>query len=242
MQTRFFLISLILTLSPSCEALAMPLSTGFNEDTTILGGDGDFCAGAVLQQNDDGIFENAYAWGSSGVQPPDYGAWAECYDAEFVCGVEFAFTTIGYGAGQTMDVYVWEDDGAPPPDNNPGAVICVISGVDPGEVGFWPTFSLHDVRVCCDTGGDHFVGFWGDWPGNPSPPWFIGADEEGSGHGCPRTKFAPGIGYPTGWGDAGEAPTFAGAEAIGIREFAGVGDCEPTPAQRSTWGRIKALY
>ena len=28
--------------------------------------------------------------------------------------------------------------------------------------------------------------------------WFIAGDEDGPGGGCPRTKIAPGIGWPTG--------------------------------------------
>ncbi len=32
------------------------------------------------------------------------------------------------------------------------------------------------------------------------------------------------------------------AGALGIRELAGIGNCEATPTRETTWGRIKSLY
>ncbi|MBD3334368.1 MAG: hypothetical protein GF355_02530, partial [Candidatus Eisenbacteria bacterium] len=174
---------------------------GYREDTQIIHGpDEEFCPGATLTQNDDGSFENGYAWSSAGVVEPDYGSWAECFDADYVCGVQLLFSQVGYYAGQDIDVYVWDVlvDGDPPPGPDPGNVICVLPGVVPDPPAFWPDVSAHDFQVCCLTEGPHFVGFWPNWPGTVNG-WFIASDENGAGAGCPRTKFAPGLGYPTGW-------------------------------------------
>ncbi|MBU1947752.1 MAG: hypothetical protein KJ927_03470, partial [Candidatus Eisenbacteria bacterium] len=54
---------------------------GYCEETTVLPDDEEVCPGTTLLQNDDGSFENGYAWRQEQVQPPDYGAWAECYEA-----------------------------------------------------------------------------------------------------------------------------------------------------------------
>jgi hypothetical protein len=223
------------------EGPAMEL--GYLTDTEVIGADGEICPGAVLQQHDDGDFENGYTWTFGGVVPPDYGSFAECYSADFVCAVEFLFTQSGFYTGQTMDVYVWDwlDEGDPPPGPDPGNVICMLAGVAPGPISFWPEISTHRVQVCCETGGDHFVGYWGEWPGEVER-WFIVADENGPGGGCPRTKIAPGIGYPTGWVAVTVVPSFDDCRALGIREWAGLGDCQPTLVEQTTWGRIKALY
>lgn len=218
--------------------VAEPRTTGFDDDTEIVASDGETCPGAQLLANDDGSMENGYAWGGiNGVQPPDYGSWAECYQASYVCGVQFLFSTIpGYFQGQDMDVYVWSDDGG-----KPGNVLCRISGVVPGPPALWPEISIHDVQVCCETGEPHFAGFWGDWPGL-NAGWFVAADEAGPGDGCPRTKIAPGIGYPTGWQHPGVVPVFGACRDLGIREYAGIGDCSPTAGRETTWGALKALF
>lgn len=244
MKLTALLISMMgLVLAP-LGASAEPESLGYNDQTEIVPnpGDQDFCPGTVFLQNDDGTFENAYAWRFGGVVPPDYGSWAECYDADFVCGVEFMLTQTGYYIGQDMDVYVWESDpdGSPPPGPDPGNVICVISGVLPGPVAIWPEISTHEIQVCCVAGGEHFVGYWPNWPGSFAG-WYIASDENGPGLGCPRMKVAPGIGYPTGWHHPSLSPVFD-CKDLGIREYSGLGDCEPTAKQSTTWGRIKSLY
>lgn len=231
--------------------VSMPLSTpagpveglGYNDQTEVLPhpDDQDFCPGASFLQNDDGTFENGYAWRYGGTVPPDYGSWAECYEADFVCGIQLMLTQTGYYIGQTMDVYVWESvpEGNPPPGPDPGNALCVLYDVSPGPIAFWPEISSHNIQVCCVTNGDHFVGYWPNWPGIGTG-WFIASDEDGPGLGCPRTKFAPGIGYPTGWGPPNLVPIFA-CKDLGIREFAGLGDCQPTAVRSRTWGRIKSL-
>jgi hypothetical protein len=231
-------LSLVLILGSSTVVIAQPRVAGYHPGTEVIGGDGETCPGAELVANDDGSMENGYAWGGiNGVQPPDYGSWAECYDADYVCGVQFLFTTLPqYFHGQNMDVYVWSVD-----SDNPGNVMCLVPDVVPEPPALWPEISTHDVQVCCATGGPHFVGFWGDWPGLTFA-WFIASDETGPGDGCPRTKISPGIGHPTGWQHPGVVPLFGGCRDLGIREHAGVGDCEPTPTPAMTWGHIKALY
>jgi hypothetical protein len=238
------LCAALLLLAPGSAVNPEPAETGFSTNTTIIydGSDGSICPGATLLQWDDESFENGYAWRFMGVVPPDYGSWAECYSSEYVCGIQFLFTQTGYYIGQDMDVYVWEHDadGNPPPGPDPGNVICLIPGVAPGPIAYWPDISAHDVQVCCDVDGDHFVGFWGNWP-MQSPGWYIAGDEDGPGGGCPRTKIAPGIGYTTGWNEVSVVPIFQ-PRALGIREYAGLGDCTPTPARQTTWGKIKSLY
>jgi hypothetical protein len=231
-------------------------SLGFRQDTEILQHPDTeaFCPATPLRRHDDGTFENGYAWRFAGVVPPDYGAWAECYEADFVCGVELILTQTGYYVGQTMDVYVWEweAEGNPPPGPDPGNVICMIPDVSPGPMAFYPEFSMHNIEVCCETTGSLFAGYWPNWPG-AGPGWYIASDEDGPGGGCPRTKLAPGIGYPTGWGGTDLVPTFYGCKALGIRVFAGPGDCQtssvpdpgatgPEGPKTTTWGAVKALY
>jgi hypothetical protein len=240
------LLTLVLFVPSGVFAQDPAAELGFRLDTEIAEGSGDdeFCPGAVLIQNDDGDFENGYAWTFAGVVPPDYGSWAECYDSDFVCGIQFLFTrNPNDPTGQTMDVYVWESvaDGSPPPGPDPGNVLCILPGISPWPIAEWPEISTHNIQVCCDTGGSHFVGFWGNWPGSVTG-WFIAGDENGPEIGCPRTKIAPGIGYPTGWHHVTDVQVFDRCKNLGIREFAGVGDCEPTPATEATWGQIKALY
>jgi hypothetical protein len=151
-----------------------------------------------------------------------------------------------------MDVYIWESavGGNPPPGPDPGNVLCMIPGVSPGPVAFWPSISQHNIQICCETNGEHFAGFWGDFQVGACG-WFIASDEDGPALGNPRTKIAPGIGYPTGWQHPNVVPTFAGCKALGIRVFRGPGECEltsgtPDPdapvARKTTWGTIKALY
>jgi hypothetical protein len=142
-----------------------------------------------------------------------------------------------------MDVFMWESDGGAElaPGVNPGNVVCLVPGITPGPIALWPEISVHDVQVCCHIGGPHFVGFWGNWPGSFCG-WYIASDEDGPGFGSPRTKIAQDIGYPSGWQHPNVVPAFTGCKDLGIREFAGLGNCPPTPVAPTTWGRIKSLH
>jgi hypothetical protein len=193
-----------------------------------------------LTSHDDGNFENAVVWiGSGVVQDGAYGSWAQAFDADTVCGIQFVLTQVGDYAGQTMDVYLWEAVGIPPV---PGNVIARIPGYDPGAPAEWPEVSLHEIRVCVQTDGFHFAGFWPNWPGSDAAGWFVAADEDTVVGVYARTKIAPGIGYPTGWQDPRIVPSFAGVQALGIREYAQPGECTPSAVRETTWGRIRALY
>lgn len=233
----------LLVLPQFASAEGPTASLGFHPDTQIIPSqDQEICPETTLLQNDDGSIESGYAWRFAGVVPPDYGSWAECYDSEFVCGIQFLFTA-NYQLGYTMDVYVWESvaEGDPAPGPDPGNIICVLPDISPWPIAEWPEISVHDIQVCCEANGDHFVGYWGNWPGL-GPGWFTTGDHNGPGGGCPRTKVAPGIGWPTGWQDPADLEIWGEIRALGIREFAGVGDCEPTSSGKTTWGKIKALY
>ncbi|MCB9465286.1 MAG: hypothetical protein H6682_16490 [Candidatus Eisenbacteria bacterium] len=184
--------------------------------------------------NADGTYEMPYAWQYSGVVPPDWGSFAECYEGEFaVCAVTIDLVQTGDQNGQTMDVYVWDDEGG-----EPGAVLCVEPGVDPGPVAFWPSVSRHEITLgepCC-TGEAWWVGYWPDWPGDRSA-WFLAGDLDGF-DGCPLTKVAPGIGFPTGWQNV--SVIWGPTQAMGLGAL--VQPCEPTPTLQSGWGAIKTLY
>jgi hypothetical protein len=187
----------------------------------------------TLNMNADGSYENGYAWRYAGIQPPYYGAFAECYSGDVaVCSAVFDLTQVGSDFGQTMDVYVWNDGGG-----TPGSVACVRTGYDPSTIAFWPNLSRHVASLdnCCVT-GSWWVGYWGNWP-DQTNGWFIGADLDGFG-GCPYTNIAPGIGYPTGWQNV--SVVWGPTQAIGAG--AETTDCGPSPVESSTWGAIKTLY
>lgn len=221
-------------------AAADTASTGYSENTTIINNPtpDDICPGAVYKCNDDGSFENGYAWAYAGVVTPYYGAWAEGYTLDagqtMVCGMQFFLTQVGAQAGQTMDVYVWDDAGS-----NPNNVISVLVGVTPGTIAMWPAISGHDVDITdVVVPANYFIGWWPNWPGTGNG-WYVASDENGFGGGIPRTNIAPGIGYPTGWNNPNVVSTFAGCMDLGICTYEVGGG---TPAQENTWGAIKALY
>ncbi len=176
----------------------------------------------VLHLNSDSSYENGYAWQYGGQVAPTYGAFAECYSgiAQVICSVVIDLTQVGLQSGQTMDVYLWNDD-----NGCPGSVRCVKTNVDPGQIAYWPTLSRHVVNVdACAVDGSFWVGWWGNWPGQISS-WYVGADLDGIG-GCPLTNIAPGIGFPTGWTNTSLVwgPTQAlgiGCETIGGSEHYG---------------------
>jgi hypothetical protein len=196
--------------------------------------DGGDCG--ALSLNADGSYENGYAWQYQGSAPPYYGAFAECYSGSVgICAGVYDLTQTGSAPGHTQDDYVWDDN-----NGLPGAVKCVKAGQNPGTIAFWPSLSRHVINFdagCCET-GNWWVGFWGNWPGTLSG-WYIGADLDGFG-GCPVCNFAPGIGYPTGWGSVNLVFYFSGTQALGI----GVEtvDCGPVATEKTTWGNIKNLY
>lgn len=217
---------------PALAQVVVNLDLGVGGFVSIPGAS-EPCGDVLL--NADGRVEAGYAWQGEGVQEPYYGAFAECYSGEAaVCAVFFDFSQVSESqSGQTMDVFVWDDA-----NGEPGAILAVVSDVDPGPIASWPDFSRHSVTVpelpCTESAW--WVGYWGDWPGE-SYGWAIGADLDGPG-GCPLTNIAPGIGLPSGWQNVSVVwgPTTAldiGAEVL---------ECSPTPIVTSSWGRVRALY
>lgn len=197
------------------------------------------CPGATFKRNDDGSYENGYAWAYSGVVAPYYGAWAEGFTMDpgntAVCGMQFGLTQVGGQDGWHMDVYVWDAAGS-----NPNNVLSVTTNVLPGTIAMWPQISQHDVDIN-DTAaaGNYFVGWWPTWVGTANG-WYVAADENGFGGGLPRTNIAPGIGFPTGWQHPNVVSTFAGCQDLGIATYEVTGT--PVPTSTTTWGAIKSLY
>lgn len=188
----------------------------------------------TLLMNSDSTYENGYGWSYGGTDPPDYGAFAECYTGQVrICSGVFDFTQAADRPGQTMDVYVWSDGGG-----RPGAVLSLVAGVDPDPIAFWPEVSRHVVPIDldCTEATAWWMGFWGAWPGSPLA-WFVGADLNGPTAGCPMTKITPGIGFPAGWNDV--SIVWGPTAAIGIG--AEVMDCT-VPTAASSWGRIKRRF
>lgn len=200
-------------------------------DVVLIEPGRETCGTIVL--NADGEYEAAFHWQYDGVQPPYYGAFAECYtvDGE-VCAAVFDFTRADPPAPGRLDAYVWADQAG-----EPGEVTCMVAGVDPGPIASWPMASRHSIPLpdgCC-VSGDWWVGYWPEWPGNDAL-WSTTADLDLIG--CPFTNIAPGIGFPTGWQNVSVVWGPHGSLGIGAEVI----PCEPTPIVQSTWGRIKTLY
>ena len=183
----------------------------------------------------DGTYENAYAWQYGGVVAPLYGAFAERFDSAglIVCGIVMDLTQTGNDAGQTCDLYVWEDAGG-----LPGMVLALSTSFEPASVAVWPILSQHFGRVTSECGSTDatWIGYWGNWPGQATA-WFVGADLDGLG-GKPYTNIAPGIGYPTGWNHV--SVVWGPTQAIGLG--AEVVECPHPPVKNASWGEVKGLY
>ncbi len=211
------------------------VSTGVGQGVIINNPTPDnICAGSTLLSNDDGSYENGYAWAYQGVSAPYYGAWAEGFTGTgTVCGMKFGLTQVGGQNGWLLDAYVWDDAGS-----NPNNVLSVTTGVNPGNIAMWPNISQHDVDITdTPTPASYFVGWWGNWVGTGNG-WYVASDENGFGGGLPRTNIAPGIGFPSGWQHPNVVSTFAGCMDLGIASY----DGGNVPVQETTWGAIKHLY
>ncbi|MCC7143231.1 MAG: hypothetical protein IT349_14120 [Candidatus Eisenbacteria bacterium] len=193
---------------------------------------GDPPCGQLLLHTD-GTFENGYSWQYGGTAHPYFGAFAEGFDGSYLlCNAVLELTYIGLGWG-VLDLYVWDDD-----DGCPGSVLCARPHVVPGGVGLWPSVSqLRFAMPGCCTGERWWVGYWGAWPGAGSP-FYVGVDLDGPVPGRPKTCIAPGLGYPSGWQNV--SVVWGPTVAIGIG--AEVLPCGPVPVERTSWGKIKALY
>jgi len=173
----------------------------------------------LILQNSDGTYENGGAVRNQAVQPPYYGAWAECYHGAYeVCEAIFDFTQTGLQFEAHMDVYVWEDLGG-----CPGNVICLRANVDPGPIALWPAVSRHvvDLAGCC-TSNDWWIGYWPNWPGQNNE-WYTTFDLSSGSNGCPKICLAPGSFGVEGWQDA--SVLWGEISALGIS--AAVRSCAP---------------
>ncbi|MEZ4650243.1 MAG: right-handed parallel beta-helix repeat-containing protein [Candidatus Eisenbacteria bacterium] len=181
---------------------------------------GDPSAGTTFLFHADETYENGYAWRYGGITEPYYSAFAERFEGSTIVNTAvFDFTQVGNQLDQTMDVYVWDDDGG-----IPGAVLCVVTDIIPDFISWWPEVSRHTVDLpACATGPVWWTGFWGNWPLAASG-WFIAADLDGPGGGAPYTNITPGIGYPTGWNNV--SVVWGPTQALGIGAFV---ESDPPP-------------
>ena len=205
-------------------------SLGYREDTVIRS-DGRECVGTLVY-NHDYSFENAYCWQYEGVAPPYCGAFAEGYElgsGHVECAV-YWLSTLGWYP-DPMDVYVW-DGGVHSP---PGSVLCMMPGVAPVNVGYWPSCGENEIEINCCIRGECAIGYWVD-NASQQCTFYCCVDENGIvGH--PWTCIAPGIGYPTGW----QHPNVVFPDCVSMGIGATVTD-DPSPAESETWGAIKSLY
>jgi len=231
-RTRLLVALLATVFICSFSAQAQWLQLGPAESSVIPSTDDPPCDG-VFMLNGDGHWENGYAWDPSGNVPPDYGGFAEGYvGTGTVCGIRAYLSTIpGYFDGdETADVYVYESDGV-----YPTTVISVTVGIEMDEPGYWPEVSTHEIAVApSQVDGDFFVYLWGNYPDGRG--WFVTADYNGP-PGLPRTKIAPGLGYPEGWQDVGIVWGETAAMGVGVYL-----NTEPSPVESPTWGRIRGLF
>jgi len=200
--------------SSSGTELAVSTSAGPGEGREVDTPRSDPCPPSVLVGNHDGSTENAFTWQYSGVQPPDYGAFAEGYPdltEGIVCGGEFLLTRWGTMTGTgTVDLFVWEYDSG---SDNPGSVLSVTANVSIAGVARWPSISTFDLDINDAPAGPNgiFIGYWPRSFEGVGGEFGCGMDQDGMG-GVPRTNYAPGVGYPTGWGN----PSMAG---YGLQAF-----------------------
>ncbi len=164
-------------------------------------------------KNHDGNFENLYGWAFDAVVAPDGGAFAEQFSGPFeICEIQLFLTQTGNQSGQTLDIFIWQDDHT----GNPGELVAQLTGIDPGPVTMWPGVSLHSIPLTATVEGDWWVGVWGNWP-DAEIGWYLAADENGPGEGDSSTMIVPGQGFPTGWNHPGTVPTWSGCQSLGIQ-------------------------
>ena len=238
MKTWMFICLLLFALpfvADAEETIAFIEGSGVHLPTT----DTDPCPPSGLALNHDGSTESGFTWTYLGIQEPDYGALAEGYPASsggIVCGIELMLSRWATmnGVGE-IDLYVWEYD---TDADDPGSVLAVTTAVPVSGVAYWPGISTVDLD-CQDavvTEAGFFVGYWPRSFEGVEGQFGCAIDEDGFG-GIPCMNIAPGIGYPTGW----QHPPVAGyqVQAFGIGGWRGGG---ATPVEKTTWGRIKAMY
>jgi hypothetical protein len=203
------------------------------------------CGFGHLTINSDQEYSNAYAWSYCVNQPPDWGAFAECFTATAdleLCGLVFDLTTVDWQQYYhfLLDAYVWDDF-----ENTPGNVLAVVTGYDPYPIAVWPEISRRAVPLTLPITGRFWIGEWGNWDNVPEYGWFVAADDDGPGAGCPMTKVYPCLGLPSGWQPV--EITFPETHAMGIGYYGHAAPTVATPEPKAagriaSWGRVKSLY
>jgi hypothetical protein len=207
-------------------------------DPSAAPADRDICPGAQLYFHADGSWEDGSAWQGQAVAVPDYGSVAEGFPEAtgYVCGIRLVLSRWSATMDGTglIDSYVWEYD---PATDNPGAVLSVSMVLVSGVPEFPATMVL-DLPMPESYAGPNgfFAGYWPRHALAGQADFGIMVDYDNPG--VPRTNWAPGLGYPTGWGgwDIGGYTMY---NSLGIGGF--VTD-SPTPIHASSWGAIKQLY
>jgi hypothetical protein len=191
------------------------------------------CSDDNLYVHHDGTFEMGVGWEMGGVVPPYDGAFGEAFDLGpgAVQCVSLWISQDGWNAGQSTDVYVWEDGVT----GTPGGVLALVSGIVFQDIPIWPDGGRYDVEIPVAVSGAFTVGSWGNWPdGMAGYGWL--ADLDGPA-GFPWTHVAEGIGWPAGWQNP--SLIFAPIQSMGIGVHFVSGS---TPAESATWGEIKHLF
>jgi hypothetical protein len=189
------LLAMLSVAGPAQAGLTAAGSVGPGHGVQLPCPDYVLCYGEYLL-NYDGSAENGYCWQYGGLVSPDYGAFAECFSAfGWPCEIDLFLTGQGNACEDQIDLYLWDDAGG-----TPGNVLSVFRGEAPCPVAVWPNVNclyapLYPVRV----DGAFWAGFAAR-PSDQASGFFIAADTDGPG-GCPFTRIAPGVGYPTGWQD-----------------------------------------
>lgn len=239
-MTSALLFFVAVTAGPAIAGDAASVGTGISVPAPATTDRG--CGTPVF--NNDGTYENGYAWRTGGQVPPYYGAFAECFQGGFaVCALLFDLTQVGGYNNQTADLYFWSNLRNLDRDE-PGGVLYMIPGAHMGSIAFWPAISRNVINLSNDQimGGRWWVGIWGNWPGTVNS-WFIAADTDGtSPTGCPMNNIAPGIGYPTGWQSVSVAWGPTNGIGIGIQATPITSDVPEGGVRRTTFGRVKALF
>jgi hypothetical protein len=227
------LVLLLSVLIVSISARADLGSTGYSDNTQIIGTGSDQCT-FTLYYNHDGSFENGFCWEFGGTVPgTTYGAFGEGYDLGYgmIECVAIWATQVGFWSGQPLDIYVWEGGVTGPP----GEVTDVRTGAQLTNVPYWPSLGQSNIETSFFVQDEFTIGFWADFSAEICG-WYVGADLDGLG-GYPWTNIAPGIGYPTGWNNP--AIAWGSCQSLGIGVYFSH-YCSPVEAV--TWGEIKSLF
>ncbi len=205
---------------------------GPSEDTVIISPGDDPCPGTAFFHHEG--FEAASCWHYGGIQPPYYGAFGEAYDLGAVtieCLSLWLTNTGNYVPGASLDAYIWEGGLT----SEPGAVVMVVTEVDPCEPALWPEISQHDIAMEAPVVGEFTVGYWAHFS-EMWCAWYLASDLDGP-QGKPWDCIAPGQGYPSGWQPS--QIVWGSMSCWGLGGYYTEGG---TPVQSATWGSLKSIF